>query len=287
MPSAALAGMVLLAATPAIIPRPAQAKEPGACGWVVSGAHLAGAKEAGYEDLDPRLRDPENPNYAPGPDSLLAYIQIDRLHHPHMYIKDRATGTQKEVIAGSQPRWSPDGSRIACTVWRSSNCTSELHIIGARSGNSLLPDVPCRVENYRWSPDSRSLAITALLPHSDMSALYWLQFPGGRVTLLDTLTVFSEYEDLTWSPDSRALVVTRVAAVEVEGEPTASDLWLFDSDGKRCQLTETSDFIEGEPKWIDRTHLLYVRRRSTAPDLGNPQRVVITVRRLEREDGTK
>lgn len=255
------------------------------CNWTVSNPRPAGPQDVGYEDLDPRLKDPENSNYAPGPESLLAYIQIDKLHHSHMYIQDRSTGAQREVVPGSQPRWAPDGSMIACTVWRSPDCMSEFLLIGSRSVDSLVPDLPCRAENYRWSPDSRSLAVAALLPHSDMEALYWVHVPSGRADLLDTLTVFSEYADLTWSPDSRALVVTRVTATEVEGEPTASDLWLFDSDGQRCQLTRTGDYIESEPKWTDATHVLYARRKATDPDLGDSERQVIMVQRAK--GGTK
>jgi hypothetical protein len=112
-----------------------------------------------------------------------------------------------------------------------------------------------------------------------MEALYWIEIPSGRVRLLDTLTVFSEYTDLTWSPDSRALVVTRVTAVEVEGEPTASDLWLFDSSGQRCQLTRTSDYIESESKWLDAKQVLYSRRKATERDLGDPERRAITAQR--------
>ncbi|HZC80950.1 MAG TPA: hypothetical protein VE222_04400, partial [Nitrospiraceae bacterium] len=210
-----------------------------ACTWSVSSRRNAGPKDIGFEELDPRLKDPENANYVPGPDSLLVYIRIDKLHHGHMYIQNRSTGAQREVINGMLPRWAPNGALIACMVWKSSNCLSELRVFGALSNDSLVPNVPCHAENYRWSPDSRSLAVTAILPHSDMEALYWVEIPSGRPVLLDTLTVFSEYEDLTWSPDSRALVVTRVTSVEIEGEATASDLWLFDSDGQRCQLTST------------------------------------------------
>jgi dipeptidyl aminopeptidase/acylaminoacyl peptidase len=112
-----------------------------------------------------------------------------------------------------------------------------------------------------------------------MNALYWVHLPSGRTSLLDTLTVFSDYEDITWSPDSRALVVTRVTATEVEGEPTASDLWLFDSSGQRCELTKTKDYLESEPKWINGKAVVFSRRKASDPDLGNPERRVITLTR--------
>jgi dipeptidyl aminopeptidase/acylaminoacyl peptidase len=164
-------------------------------------------------------------------------------------------------------------------VWKSPNCSSALRIIGVTTDDSLSPDVPCSVENYRWSPDGRSLAVAAVLPRSDMNALYWVHIPSGSAILLDTLTVFSDYSDLTWSPDSRALVVTRVTATEIEGDPTASDLWLFDSGGQRCQLTKTKDCLESEPKWINVKQLLYARRKVTDPDIGNPEHLVIEITR--------
>lgn len=274
-----IATLILVAATLLSARCWAEAEGRPACSWFVSSPRPARPNDLGFEELDPRLKDPENPNFVPGPDSLLAYIQIDKLHHGHMYIQDRRTGAQREVTHGMLPRWAPNGALIACMVWKSPTCVSELRVIGARSNESLVPNLPCHAENYRWSPDSRSLAVTALLPHSDMEALYWVKIPSGRPVLLDTLTVFSEYEDLTWSPDSRALVVARVTSVEVEGEVTASDLWLFESEGQGCQLTSTPDYIESEPKWIDATHLVYARRKSTEPDLGNPERIVITLGR--------
>lgn len=272
-------GVALIVASLACAASPAGTKGQGPCAWSVSNPRAAGPKDVGYEDLDPRLRDPADPNNAPGPDSLFAVTRIDKLLHPHTYIEDRATGARREMVAGSGQRWSPDGTQIACTVWRSPECSSALRLIGVRTGDSLAPDVPCRVENYRWSPDGRSLAVAALLPHSDMNALYWVHLPSGRCSLLDTLTVFSDYEDITWSPDSRALVVTRVTATEVEGEPTASDLWLFDSSGQRCELTKTKDYLESEPKWVNGKAVVFSRRKASDPDLGNPERRVITLTR--------
>lgn len=252
-----------------------------ACDWSVSDSRSAGPNDIGHEDLDPRLRDPENGNEAPGPGNLFAVVKIDSLHHPHIFVEDRSTGSKRELVAGSQPRWSPAGNRIACTVWKSPKCFSTLRIIDVRTGDALSPDVPCHVVNYRWAPDGRSLAVAAVLPHSDMNSLLWVDVPTGRARLLDTLTVFSDYADLTWSPDSRALVATRVLAMELEGEPTATDLWLFDSGGQRCRLTKTKDYLEGGPKWVNEKDLVFSRRRVSDPDLGNPERRVITVTRVK------
>ncbi len=70
-----------------------------------------------------------------------------------------ADGTDLQQIAeGSQPVWSPDGSRLAFT--RSSGSTAELYVVGADGSDLRLiadgsaPD---------WSPDSLRLAFTRVV----------------------------------------------------------------------------------------------------------------------------
>lgn len=110
------------------------------------------------------------------------------------------------------------------------------------------------------------------------SVLCWVRLPSGESRIVDTLNAFAGYEELTWSPDSRALVATRVTETEHHGEVLASDIWLFEWDGQRCRLTDTKDFIESEPKWIDSTTILYSRRATGEPDNGRSERRVMTIR---------
>jgi dipeptidyl aminopeptidase/acylaminoacyl peptidase len=248
------------------------------CEWKVTADRSAKPQDKGYEEGDPRLRDPDDPNSVAGPGSLVAVVKIDRDHRPHIYIEDRAAHTSKHLIDGSQPLWSPDGSRIACIVWQSRECMSRLVIVEVRSGKVAEPETGCNAVNYRWSPDSRSLAVAGV-GKRDVNTLFWIDVPSSRVTVLDTLPVFADYEDLSWSPDSRALVATCITANDHVGIVFASDIWLFAADGQRCQLTDTKDFVEGEPKWIDAGRILYSRQPPDENGLGDSERRVLSVSR--------
>ena len=248
------------------------------CEWKVTADRSAKPQDKGYEEGDSRLRDPDDPNSAAGPGSLVAVVKIDRDHRPHIYIEDQAAHTSKHLIDGSQPLWSPDGSRIACMVCQSRQCMSKLVIVEVRSGKVAEPEAGCNAVNYRWSPDSRSLAVAGV-GKRDVNTLFWIDVPSSRVTVLDTLPVFADYEDLGWSPDSRALAATCITASDHVGIVLASDIWLFAADGQRCQLTDTKDFVEGDPKWIDTGRILYSRRPPDENGLGDSEHRVLSVSR--------
>jgi dipeptidyl aminopeptidase/acylaminoacyl peptidase len=215
------------------------------------------AADIPFEDRDPLLKSPENPNRVRGPGRLVAIVKNDSLHHPQIYIEDEATGNRRYLLRGSKPKWSPDGARIACEVWKSLERPWNLCIVDVKTGTAVEPDIGCLVDTYRWSPDGQSIAVGGTLYGRSVNVLCLVSLPGGTSHMLDTLPVFAAYEDLTWSPDSRALVVTRVTGVNAEEEDTAADLWLFDRARQRCALTDTPGVVENEPRWLDSTSLLY------------------------------
>ncbi len=96
--------------------------------------------------------------------------------------------------------------------------------------------------------------------------------------MLDTLPVFSAYEDLTWSPNSGALVVARPTAVNAEEEDTAADLWLFDEKGRKCALTETPEVVEEAPQWLDGGSILYSFHRFDRGVAGPPEQEVLLLK---------
>lgn len=147
------------------------------CRWTVTDDRPAKPLDKGYEEGDPLLRDPEDPTSVAGPGSLLAVVKIDSDHHPHIYIDNRATHTSRYLINGSQPLWSPDGSRIACIVWKSQECMSKLAIVEVRSGQVSEPETGCQAVSYRWSPDSRSLAVAGV-GRRDVNTLFWVDLPS-------------------------------------------------------------------------------------------------------------
>jgi len=227
------------------------------CVWSVTGSRARAAADVPFEDRNPLLKSPGDPNRVNGPGRLVAIVKSDSLHHPQIYIEDEATGKRRHLLRGSKPKWSPDGTKIACEVWKSLERPWNLCVVDVQTGKKVEPDIGCLVDTYRWSPDGRSIAVGGTLPGKSINVLCLVRLPAGTGQMLDTLPVFSAYEDLAWSPNSRALVVTRATAVDAEEENTAADLWLFDGEGRRCPLTETVGVVEESPRWLDNASILY------------------------------
>lgn len=233
------------------------ASEP--CDWTVRSIRAPGPSDIPSEEHAPLLRDPDHPNNVPGPGTLRAVVKSDSLHHPHIYIENTATGTRKLLRRGSRPRWSPDGKQIACKVWESIKRPWLLCVVDVATGRSFVPDLQCLVMNYEWSPDGRSIAVGGVLPGSETNVLSLYNVRTRTSRLVDTLSVFSDYQ-FGWSPDSRYLAVQRPTRVVDEEEPSAADIWIFGASGTRCQLTDTPDYVESEPQWIGTDRLLVLRQ---------------------------
>jgi Tol biopolymer transport system component len=234
------------------------------CGWSVIGSRARTTADMPFENRNALLKSPDDPNRVKGPGRLTAIVKSDSLHHPQIYIEDEATGKRRHLLRGSKPKWSPDGTRIACEIWKSLQRPWNLCVVDVKTGKALEPEIGCLVDTYRWSPDGRSIAVGGTLYGKPVNVLCLVRLAAGTSQMLDTLPVFAAYEDLTWSPNSRALVVTRASAVNAEEETTAADLWLFDGEGRRCALTETPDLIEESPQWLDNASILYSFHSSKA-----------------------
>jgi hypothetical protein len=253
------------------------------CGWSVLGSRPRIAKDTPFENRYPLLKEPDDPNRVKGPGNLVAIVKSDSLHHPQIYIEDWATGKRTHLLRGSKPKWSPDGTRIACEVWKSVKRPWVLSVVDVKTGEALEPNIGCLIDTYRWSPDGRSIAVGGTLEGKPVNVLCWVWLSTGTSRMLDTLPVFSAYEDLAWSPESRALVVARPTAVNAEEEDTAADLWLFDGEGRRCALTKTPGVVEESPRWLDGGNILYSFHRFSGGVAGPTELEVL----LLKESATK
>lgn len=260
-------------------PKPTAGGSHSTCGWSVVGSRTPTATDIPFDDRHLLLKSPSDPNRVKGPGHLVAIVKSDSQHHPEIYIEDEATGKLTHLLRGSKPRWSPDGSRIACEVWKSLDRPWMLCVVDVKSGKRFEPDIGCLVDTYCWSPDGRSIAVGGTLYGKSVNVLAWVQVSTGATRMLDTLPVFAAYEDLTWSPNSHALVVTRASAVSAEEENTAADLWLFDSEGGRCILTSTPETVEEAPKWLDAGSILYSSHRFAKGVSGPTEQRVLLLKR--------
>src|SRR5207245_1261368 len=83
------------------------------------------------------------------------------------------------------------------------------------------------------------------------------------------------------TPDSRTLAVSKPTFTDRnnEDEVTQADLWLMDVFGARCRLVEGHEFLAAEPRWIDSTHVRYVRDVWKIDASGSSDSLVVTIAR--------
>ncbi|HEY5711021.1 MAG TPA: S9 family peptidase [Allosphingosinicella sp.] len=94
-------------------------------------------------------------------------IMTDRFR-PSIWLIDTATGQQMPIAAGagsnSQPRWSPNGDRIAY-ISTAEGGRPQLFVRWMASGEAVritgLPDAPSSIA---WSPDGRQIAYSMFVP---------------------------------------------------------------------------------------------------------------------------
>jgi len=105
--------------------------------------------------------------------SAIAYVRrsgdimTDRMR-PSIWLIDTRSGEQAPLAAGpgahSQPRWSPDGKRLAY-ISTAEGGAAQLFVRWLASGESVritgLPDSPT---SLAWSPDGRQIAYTMFVP---------------------------------------------------------------------------------------------------------------------------
>jgi dipeptidyl aminopeptidase/acylaminoacyl peptidase len=85
-----------------------------------------------------------------------------------IWLIDTRSGEQVPIAAGtgshSQPRWSPDGKRLAY-ISAGEGAPAQLHVRWMDSGESVritgLPTSPSAIE---WSPDGRQIAYSMFVP---------------------------------------------------------------------------------------------------------------------------
>ena len=94
-------------------------------------------------------------------------IMVDRFR-PTIWLIDTTTGRQTPIVAGggshTQPRWSPNGDRLAY-ISTAEGGHPQLFIRWMASGESVritgLPDAPSSIA---WSPDGRQIAYAMFVP---------------------------------------------------------------------------------------------------------------------------
>ncbi len=246
---------------PAPTARPATLAPPADCAWRVLDVRDPREHEDAWEPRHPLLREPLDPNRVPGLPPLVAVVGTDAQRHPHLSILNEARGTSHRVGGDrwlSQPRWSPDGRTLACTVWKSRQRPWSLCLVDVASGRVTEPDLDLQVASMRWSPDSRHLAVSGARSSRDAVVLAVVDVDGDAPRIMDSLGVVADHE-ASWSPDGSTLAVVRPTALAVGQEIVESQLWLIALDGRRCPIVRAPGRVVREPGWVDARRVRFVQ----------------------------
>jgi Tol biopolymer transport system component len=226
------------------------------------------------------LGEPQDGNYVSGPGTLRAVVRTTKEHHPRVYIVDSATDSSRLLLDpwAWRPKWSPDGKWIACETYGSPERPDNLGLVEVRSGRFSQSEFHGRLEDYKWSPDSRWLALELADPMGGFTVLGFFSLAASSFQPVDTLTLFADY-DAAWSPNSHMLAVSKPTYTDRdnEDEVTQSDLWLMDTSKARCRLVEGKGFLADAPRWVDSTHVRYVRNVWKIDASGPSESIVVEI----------
>jgi Tol biopolymer transport system component len=181
------------------------------------------------ESLGQVLSDGET-MFAASKDGSLAYLAGD-LALSFAWL-DR-TGGSTPVLAGSaglmNPRLSPDGTRVAGSLFIRSNAEADVWTIDLERGSRLRMTTGGYNRGAVWSPDGTQLAFFSARQGEDQD-LYVMPSGGGEPRRV--LSRPGAQFPVSWSPDGRALVFE-------DGPGFSRDLWLLPFGEKPRPLAVT------------------------------------------------
>jgi dipeptidyl aminopeptidase/acylaminoacyl peptidase len=195
-----------------------------------------------------------------------------------IWLVDANTGAQTPLIAGPdaafEPRWSPDGGRLAYVS--AAGGKPQLYVRWMATGaTARIADLPQAPANLAWSPDGRSIAFSMLTEDDPaklgtpvakpegakwaeplvvidsvtyradgagylkpgFSHIYVVSADGGAPRQL-TYGAFNEGGELSWTPDGKFLIVSANRTKDWALQPEDSDLFqLSVADGALTLLT--------------------------------------------------
>jgi Tol biopolymer transport system component len=163
------------------------------------------------------------------------------------------------------PRWSPDGSKIAFASDLPGNANIEIYVMNADgTGRTLLCcggadssfGGPIWDENPTWSPDGSKIAWGATRPDTLQRGIWTMNADGtGRVQL----TAGDDHAP-DWGPDGR-IVFARWRSASAP----AYDLYLMDADGGNVTLLRQDGDQQG-PRWSPDGSTIAYHRLDPATD---------------------
>jgi len=134
----------------------------------------------------------------------------------HLWVVDVKSGAAKQITEGadwndSDPRWSPDGTKIAFVSNRTGkefedNRNTDVWVISAEGGAlTKISDHDESDNGPRWSPDGKTIAFTGEVHNRDHPKIWLAPATGGAASVLAANGLDLIPTGLRWSEDGRAL----------------------------------------------------------------------------------
>jgi dipeptidyl aminopeptidase/acylaminoacyl peptidase len=192
----------------------------------------------------------------------------------------------------NQPRWSPDGKRIAFISAREEK--PQIFLISPTGGESeKLTDSKTGVQSFQWSPDSSRIAFVAqqeMTPEEekkqkdkDDPQVIDKNFKLARIWVIDAQTkkasqlIKSDFvaNDPQWSPDGRRIAYTTFPSPKAD-DGSLSDIWVADVESGKLRKLVDNEGPDNSPRWSpDGRSIAYLTRDAKLGVIGQSRLNII------------
>lgn len=194
----------------------------------------------------------------------------------------------------NQPRWSPDGKRIAFISAREEK--PQIFLISPFGGEpERLTDSKSGVTAFQWAPDGSRIAFVAALEMSpeetrkqkekDDAQVIDKDFKYTRIWVIDTKTkkanelVKGDFSanDPQWSPDGKQMAFVTTPTPKAD-DGTLSDIWIVDVASGQTRKLTGNDGPDGSPRWSpDGNRIAYLSRDLKNAEVGQLRMTVVGI----------
>jgi dipeptidyl aminopeptidase/acylaminoacyl peptidase len=134
----------------------------------------------------------------------------------HVWVADAASGAARQITSGedwndSDPRWSPDGTRVAFVSDRTGKAFDEsrntdVWVVSAEGGAlTKISDHDEEDSSPRWSPDGKSIAFVGRIRARDHAKIFVAPSTGGAASRNVAPALDLIPSNLSWGEAGRAL----------------------------------------------------------------------------------